>query len=148
MIKPNALSPPPQYISNHAEKQKRVFYHKPKLLYLDNHQPASYSETTNSTGGAQGEFTGTERVRGLDENTLPVGQGMGFADGSGGQTSGRDSILRGFLNPTENINNAVVRTGATPLELRDTTGEPQLFSSALEQARQSNPHGLMVSGKV
>ena len=114
---------------------------------LDNGQKVAYSEAMNSTGGAQGEFTGAERVRGLDENALPVGQGMGFADGSGGQTAGRDSILRGFLSPTENINSAVARTGATPLELRDTTSEPQLFSSALEQARQSNPHGLMVSGK-
>ena len=114
---------------------------------LDNGQKVAYSETMNSTGGAQGELAGTERVRGLDENALLVGQGMGFADGSGGQTAGRDSILRGFLSPTENINSAVARTGATPLELRDTTSEPQLFSSALEQARQSNPHGLMVSGK-
>ena len=43
---------------------------------------------------------------------------------------------------------ALERSGATPLELRDTTSDPQLFSSALEEARQKNPHGLMVSGKT
>lgn len=43
---------------------------------------------------------------------------------------------------------ALERSGATPLELRDTTSDPQLFSSALEEARQKNPHGLMVSPKT
>lgn len=114
---------------------------------LDNGQRVAYSETMSSTGGAQNEFTGAERVRSLGEDALPMGQGMGFADGGGGNPADGDSVLRGFLSPTENINNAVARTGATPLELRDTTSEPQLFSSALEQARQNNPHGLMVSGK-
>lgn len=114
---------------------------------LDNGQRVAYSETMSSTGGAKNEFTGAERVRSLGEDALPMGQGMGFADGGGGNPADGDSVLRGFLSPTENINNAVARTGATPLELRDTTSEPQLFSSALEQARQNNPHGLMVSGK-
>ena len=114
---------------------------------FDNGQRVAYSETMSSTGGAQNEFTGAERVRSLGEDALPMGQGMGFADGGGGNPADGDSVLRGFLSPTENINNAVARTGATPLELRDTTSEPQLFSSALEQARQNNPHGLMVSGK-
>lgn len=114
---------------------------------LDNGPRVAYSGTMSSTGGAQNEFTGAERVRSLGEDALPMGQGMGFADGGGGNPADGDSVLRGFLSPTENINNAVARTGATPLELRDTTSEPQLFSSALEQARQNNPHGLMVSGK-
>lgn len=114
---------------------------------LDNGQRVAYSETMSSTGGAQNEFTGAERVRSLGEDALPMGQGMGFADGGGGNPADGDSVLRGFLSPTENINNAVARTGATPLELRDTTSEPQLFSSALEEARQNNLHGLMVSGK-
>ena len=42
----------------------------------------------------------------------------------------------------------IERSGATPIELRDTTSDPQLFSTALEEARQKNPHGLMVSGKT
>ena len=114
---------------------------------LDNGQKVAYSETMNSTGGAQGEFTGTERVRGLAEDRGPRFTGNGDGAVSGRISSRGDTVLRGFLSPTENINSAVARKGATQLELRDTTSEPQLFSSALEQARQSNPHGLMVSGK-
>lgn len=114
---------------------------------LDNGQKVAYSETMNSTGGAQSEFTGAERVRGLDEDRGPRFTGNGDGAVSGRISSGGDTVLRGFLSPTENINSAVARKGATQLELRDTTSEPQLFSSALEQARQSNPHGLMVSGK-
>ncbi len=114
---------------------------------LDNRQKAAYSETMNSTGGAQGEFTGTERVRGLAEDGTARFSGNGYGTSSGRVSAEGDTVLRGFLSPTENINSTVARAGATPLELWDTTSEPQLFSSALEQARQSNPHGLMVSGK-
>lgn len=102
---------------------------------------------SGSKGGTYDEFGGTEAIRGVAEDTLPMGQRMGLEDGRRGQAAGGDQVLRGFLNADENLNNAVARTGATPLELTDTTGDPQLFSSALEQARQMNPHGLMVSGK-
>ena len=65
-----------------------------------------------------------------------------------GGTSGGNPVLRGFLSPTEDINAVVTRIGAMPLELVDTTGNPQFFSFALEQARQTNPNGLMTSGKT
>lgn len=95
---------------------------------LDNGQMVAYSETMSSTGGAQNEFTGTERVRSLGEDALPMGQGMGFADGGGGNPADGDSVLRGFLSPTENINNAVARTGATqnviPAVMDDEAARP------------------------
>lgn len=95
---------------------------------LDNGQRVAYSETMSSTGGAQNEFTGAERVRSLGEDALPMGQGMGFADGGGGNPADGDSVLRGFLSPTENINNAVARTGATqnviPAVMDDEAARP------------------------
>lgn len=95
---------------------------------FDNGQRVAYSETMSSTGGAQNEFTGAERVRSLDEDALPMGQGMGFADGGGGNPADGDSVLRGFLSPTENINNAVARTGATqnviPAVMDDEAARP------------------------
>ena len=53
---------------------------------------------------------------------------MGFADGGGGNPADGDSVLRGFLSPTENINNAVARTGATqnviPAVMDDEAARP------------------------
>ncbi|MDY5007047.1 hypothetical protein [Candidatus Allofournierella merdipullorum] len=119
------------------------------LRSIDNQQAQVYDEVNNMVqGGALNERTGENAVRGMAEDALPVGQGMGTADGGRGKASGGDSVLRQFLTPSENINAAVERTGATPLELVDTTGNPQFFSFALEQARQTNPNGLMVSGKT
>lgn len=95
---------------------------------LDNGQRVAYSETMSSTGGAQNEFTGAERVRSLGEDALPMGQGMGFADGGGGNPADGDSVLRGFLSLTENINNVVARTGATqnviPAVMDDEAARP------------------------
>ena len=88
---------------------------------LDNGQKVAYSEAMNSTGGAQSEFTGAERVRGLAEDRGPRFTGNGDGAVSGRISSGGDTVLRGFLSPTENINSAVARKGATQLELRETT---------------------------
>lgn len=114
---------------------------------LDQQEIPGYTETEMSTGGAGNGYAGAERVPGMDENALPVGQGMGTEYGRRGEAAGGNQVLRRFLSPDENLNQAVANTGATPLELRDTTSDPQLFSSSLEAARQNNPHGLMVSGK-
>ena len=105
------------------------------------------TEYNGTNGGVLNESAGETAVSGMVEDPQPVGQGVGAGNGGKGQTAGGNQVLRGFLTPDENLNQAVARTGATPLELTDTTGDPQLFSSALEQARQTNPHGLMVSGK-
>lgn len=119
------------------------------LRIIDNHQVQIYDEVNNMVqGGALNERAGENAVRGMGEDALPVGQGMGKADGGGGGTSGGNPVLRGFLSPTEDINAVVTRIGATPLELVDTTGNPQFFSFALEQARQTNPNDLMTSGKT
>lgn len=119
------------------------------LRSIDNQQAQVYDEITNmAQGGALNERTGKNAVRGMAEDALPVEQRMGATDGVGRRISGGNPVLRGFLSPTENINAAVARIGATPLELVDTTGNPQFFSFALEQARQTNPNGLMVSGKT
>lgn len=114
---------------------------------LDQQGIPGYTETEMSTGGAADGYAGAERIPGMDENALPFGQRNGFVDGERGEAAGGNQVLRGFLSPDENLNQAVANTGATPLELRDTTSDPQLFSSSLEAARQNNPHGLMVSGK-
>lgn len=105
------------------------------------------TEYNGTNGGVLNESAGAAGVRGVARDTLPLSERDGITDAIGGQTAGGNQVLRGFLTPDENLNQAVARTGATPLELTDTTGDPQLFSSALEQARQANPHGLMVSGK-
>lgn len=105
------------------------------------------TEYNGTNGGVLNESAGAAGVRGVAGDTLPLSERDGITDAIGGQTAGGNQVLRGFLTPDENLNQAVARTGATPLELTDTTGDPQLFSSALEQARQANPHGLMVSGK-
>ena len=114
---------------------------------IDQQEIPGYTETEMSTGGAENGYAGAERIPGMDENALPVGQGMGTEYGRRGEAAGGNQVLRGFLSPDENLNQAVANTGATPLELRDTTSDPQLFSSSLEAARQDNPHGLMVSSK-
>lgn len=119
------------------------------LRSIDNQRAQVYDEVNNmAQGGALNERTGENAVRGMGEDALSLGQRMGTADGGRGQAFGGDSVLRQFLTPSDNINAAVERTGATPLELVDTTGNPQFFSFALEQARQTNPNGLMVSGKT
>ena len=105
------------------------------------------TEYNGTNGGVLNESAGETGVRGVAGDTLPLSERDGITDAIGGQTAGGNQVLRRFLTPDENLNQAVARTGATPLELTDTTGDPQLFSSALEQARQANPHGLMVSGK-
>lgn len=63
-------------------------------------------------------------------------------------TTGGSQVLRGFLTVSPGTQAAIEQSGATPLELRDTSSDPQLFSAALEEARQKNPHGLMVSPKT
>ena len=114
---------------------------------LDNGQKVAYSETMNSTGGAQGEFTGTERVTSISQHAEPGRFGSGESNANFGNQSGRTEVLYRTLSNNSPAQEAIAKSGATQLELRNTTSEPQLFSSALEQARQSNPHGLMVSGK-
>lgn len=114
---------------------------------LDNGQKVAYSETMNSTGGAQGEFTGAERITSISQHAEPGRFGSGESNANFGNQSGRTEVLYRTLSNNSPAQEAIVKSGATQLELRDTTSEPQLFSSALEQARQSNPHGLMVSGK-
>lgn len=114
---------------------------------LDNGQKVAYSEAMNSTGGAQGEFTGAERITSISQHAEPGRFGSGESNANFGNQSGRTEVLYRTLSNNSPAQEAIVKSGATQLELRDTTSEPQLFSSALEQARQSNPHGLMVSGK-
>lgn len=63
-------------------------------------------------------------------------------------TAGGSQVLRGFLTLSPETQAAIEQSGATPLELRDTTSDPQLFSSALDEAIRKNPHGLMVSPKT
>lgn len=119
------------------------------LRSIDNQQAQVYDEINNmAQGGALNERTGENAVRGMAEDAERSGAGAGNGDVQGRVPAGGNPVLRQFLTPSENINEAIKRSGATPMELVDTTGNPQFFSFALEQARQTNPNGLMVSGKT
>lgn len=119
------------------------------LRSIDNQQAQVYDEINNmAQGGALNERTGKNAVRGMAEDAEWSGAGAGNGDVQGRVPAGGNPVLRQFLTPSENINEAIKRSGATPMELVDTTGNPQFFSFALEQARQTNPNGLMVSGKT
>lgn len=111
---------------------------------------ASY-DGTGRTSGSVAEPDGEGR-EGIPELLRDTGNGSGTQVGESlmGKRDGAEGsqVLRGFLNVSPETQAAVERSGATPLELRDTTSDPQLFSTALEEARQKNPHGLMVSPKT
>lgn len=135
----------------------------PYLRPVDSAENTGYDETNEAyTGGASYDGTGRtsgsvaepdgEGREGIPELLRDTGNGSGTQVGESlmGKRDGAEGsqVLRGFLNVSPETQAAVERSGATPLELRDTTSDPQLFSSALEEARQKNPHGLMVSPKT
>lgn len=135
----------------------------PYLRPVDSAENTGYDGTNETyTGGAsydgQGEQSrdfaqpngeGRERVPELLRNPANGGgPGTGADIVDGRNATGRSQVVRGFLTASPETQAAVAQSGATPLELRDTTSDPQLFSTALEEARQKNPHGLMVSPKT
>ena len=135
----------------------------PYLKPVDSAGNTGYDETNEAyTGGAsydgQGEQSrdfaqpnreGREGVPELLRNPANGGgPGTGADIVDGRNATGRSQVVRGFLTASPETQAAVAQSGATPLELRDTTSDPQLFSTALEEARQKNPHGLMVSPKT
>lgn len=135
----------------------------PYLHSIDSTTNTGYDGTNETyTGGAsydgQGEQSrdfaqpnreGREGVPELLRNPANGGgPGTGADIVDGRNATGRSQVVRGFLTASPETQAAVAQSGATPLELRDTTSDPQLFSTALEEARQKNPHGLMVSPKT
>lgn len=135
----------------------------PYLRPVDSAENTGYDGTNETyTGGASDDGTGRgngkiaepngEGREGIPELLRDAGNSHGAQASEGlvgnWNPSGGTQVLRGFLNVSPETQAAVERSGATPLELRDTTSDPQLFSSALEEARQKNPHGLMVSPKT
>lgn len=135
----------------------------PYLHSIDSTANTGYDGTNETyTGGASDDGTGRgngkiaepngEGREGIPELLRDAGNSHGAQASEGlvgnWNPSGGTQVLRGFLNVSPETQAAVERSGATPLELRDTTSDPQLFSSALEEARQKNPHGLMVSPKT
>lgn len=135
----------------------------PYLWPVDSAENTGYDGTNETyTGGAsydgQGEQSrdfaqpnreGREGVPELLRNPANGGgPGTGADIVDGRNATGRSQVVRGFLTASPETQAAVAQSGATPLELRDTTSDPQLFSTALEEARQKNPHGLMVSPKT
>lgn len=135
----------------------------PYLRPVDSAENTGYDGTNEAyTGGASYDGTGSQRGsvaepdgegrEGISELLRDTGNGSGTQVGESlmGKRDGAEGsqVLRGFLNVSPETQAAVERSGATPLELRDTTSDPQLFSTALEEARQKNPHGLMVSPKT
>lgn len=111
---------------------------------------ASYDGNGRTSGSiAQSDGEGREGIPELLRNPENGGRsGTGNGSMEGRNDAGGSQVLRGFLTDSPEVQAALERNGATPLELRDTTSDPQLFSSALEEARQNNPHGLMVSPKT
>lgn len=135
----------------------------PYLRPVDSAENTGYDGTNETyTGGASDDGAGRgngkiaepngEGREGIPELLRDAGNSHGAQASEGlvgnWNPSGGTQVLRGFLNVSPETQAAVERSGATPLELRDTTSDPQLFSSALEEARQKNPHGLMVSSKT
>lgn len=111
---------------------------------------ASYDGTRSESGGiAEPNGEGRERIPELLRNPENGGRAQS-GEGLVGErdTTGGSQVLRGFLTVSPGTQAAIEQSGATPLELRDTSSDPQLFSTALEEARQKNPHGLMVSPKT
>ena len=135
----------------------------PYLHSIDSTANTGYDGTNETyTGGASydgrrgqsGNLTQSdgEGREGIPELLRNVENGSRPRTGSddleeGGAARG-SQVLRGFLTASPEAQNAIKQSGATPLELRDTSSDPQLFSTALEEARQKNPHGLMVSPKT
>lgn len=111
---------------------------------------ASYDGTGRTSGSiAQPDGEGREGIPELLRNPENRGwQGSGANNVAERNSVGGNQVLHGLLTDSPEMQAALERSGATPLELRDTTSDPQLFSSALEEARQKNPHGLMVSPKT
>ena len=135
----------------------------PYLHSIDSTANTGYDETNEAyTGGASydgrrgqsGNLTQSdgEGREGIPELLRNVENGSrprtGSDDLEEGGTARGSQVLRGFLTASPEAQNAIKQSGATPLELRDTSSDPQLFSTALEEARQKNPHGLMVSPKT
>lgn len=135
----------------------------PYLRPVDSAENTGYDGTNEAyTGGASDVGTGRgngkiaepngEGREGIPELLRDAGNSHGAQASEGlvgnWNPSGGTQVLRGFLNVSPETQEAVERSGATPLELRDATSDPQLFSTALEEARQKNPHGLMVSPKT
>ena len=111
---------------------------------------ASYDGTRSESGSiAESNGEGRERIPELLRNPENGGRAQS-GEGLVGErdTTGGSQVLRGFLTVSPGTQAAIEQSGATPLELRDTSSDPQLFSAALEEARQKNPHGLMVSPKT
>lgn len=111
---------------------------------------ASYDGTGRTSGSiAQPDGEGREGIPELLRNPENRGwQGSGANNVAERNSVGGNQVLHGLLTDSPEMQAALERSGATPLELRDTTSDPQLFSTALEDARQKNPHGLMVSPKT
>lgn len=111
---------------------------------------ASYDGTGRTSGSvAEPDGEGREGIPELLRNPENRGwQGSGANNVAERNSVGGNQVLHGLLTDSPEMQAALERSGATPLELRDTTSDPQLFSSALEEARQKNPHGLMVSPKT
>nr|DAK05919.1 MAG TPA: hypothetical protein [Ackermannviridae sp.] len=111
---------------------------------------ASYDGTGRTSGSiAQPDGEGREGIPELLRNPENRGwQGSSANNVAERNSVGGNQVLHGLLTDSPEMQAALERSGATPLELRDTTSDPQLFSTALEDARQKNPHGLMVSPKT
>lgn len=135
----------------------------PYLRPIDSAENAGYDGTNEAyTGGAsydgngrtsgsiaQPDGEGREGIPELLRNPENRGwQGSGANNVAERNSVGGNQVLHGLLTDSPEMQAALERSGATPLELRDTTSDPQLFSTALEDARQKNPHGLMVSPKT
>lgn len=111
---------------------------------------ANYDGTRSESGSiAEPDGEGREGIPELLRNPENGGRAQS-GEGLVGKrdTTGGSQVLRGFLTVSPGTQAAIEQSGATPLELRDTSSDPQLFSTALEEARQKNPHGLMVSPKT
>lgn len=136
----------------------------PYLRPVDSAENTGYDGTNEAYTGGASHYDGTgsgersfaeqngEGREGIPELLRDTENGSGAKSGEismgGRDNAGGSQVLRGFLTVSPETQAAIEQSGATPLELRDTTSDPQLFSSALDEAIRKNPHGLMVSPKT
>lgn len=90
---------------------------------------ASYDGTGRTSGSiAQPDGEGREGIPELLRNPENRGwQGSGANNVAERNSVGGSQVLHGLLTDSPEMQAALERSGATPLELRDTTSDPQLF---------------------
>ncbi len=133
----------PEVISNsHVDTSNQVDYNNNVTnnnVILSNRGDIDVINNEQENERSRNEIAGNLRdsSSGSQENDLAMESGR--TDG------GTDTSLRGAFHViNENSRSALNKIGVTDNEFRETTGNPELFSFALESGKSSNENGVMV----